>query len=170
MAEDAKRYDAVTEEIRQAASVNPQLSAEKARMLAIGRCTNNSGRKVMVYGPKVISDIEYDNQAYVSRTSWTSPLLWDCDGFFLPQGVTCKAPLQGGGTRILHGPGALKYRDLRHVVITRGSDTDLLVDIEPDNFLGSDDVNWFIPDGRTVTPAWDQARVDQGWPNDAPPS
>lgn len=144
---------------------DPQLYKDRIlNDLLYARIDNRSGRKILIYGPKVNLAVAFDNQAYIAPSGWQSPAFWDFDGFFLPAGSICKIKREDGSIRTINGPGALKYKPTNPIIgavtVITTSNGELEVDVEPNDYLGSDDVNWFIPDGRKLEQRWTQADVN----------
>jgi len=74
---------------------------------------NDSDEPIFVYGPRHKSDVaKIPTSLFVLPAKTRSPRFWDCKGVLLPMGQNALVQKQ-----VVHGPVALKYRDLRRVRI-----------------------------------------------------
>jgi hypothetical protein len=78
-----------------------------------GELTNATGETLLVYGPKAPGEV-WDNSLYCLPTGYTTPLNWDCDGFYLPNDRIANQLVMSN----VAGPAAVKYYDFRSPVIT----------------------------------------------------
>lgn len=83
--------------------------------LSAGRCTNQSGENIAVYGPKHPSDTSrFDNSLYILPSGYSTPDGWDCDGFYVPNDRVANQALSK-----IQGPLAIKYVGLVSFTVTK---------------------------------------------------
>jgi hypothetical protein len=74
---------------------------------------NDSEEPLLVFGPHHESEIQlFPTSLYVLPAALRTPRFWDCKGVLIPLGRVAKVK-----DRVIEGPVALKYRDLRRVRI-----------------------------------------------------
>lgn len=104
-----------------------------------GRCINETGEILLVYGPKHPRDQSiFDNSPYVLPPGSTTPDHWDCDGFFVPADRMFK-----GWWRNQAGPIAVKFWDFRRFTVCR--DTEIYVCPWHNGVFEPSQINWAIP-------------------------
>jgi hypothetical protein len=122
-----------------------------------GQCRNETGDTIAVYGPKLEkSKSEYDNALYFLGSGESTAMGWDCQGILIPNGTK----LAG-----LNTDGAVAIKNLKGTqLIARmnpGKDG-FELNINPDKFFKSGDINWYIPNVSSKTIAARVTDVPQG--------
>lgn len=78
------------------------------------RVHNGCERPIFVYGPRHPSEqTMLPTSLFVLPAGSFTPKRWDCKGVLIPKNRSVAQ-----GANIIHGPVALKYRDLRRVIVT----------------------------------------------------
>jgi len=78
------------------------------------RVDNYTEEPLFVYGPRHPSEATtIPTSLFVLHSRQSTPGCWDCKGILIPSDRVAS-----NGTSVIHGPVALKYRDMRRVVIT----------------------------------------------------
>jgi hypothetical protein len=78
------------------------------------RVHNGSDRPIFVYGPRHPSEqTTLPTSLFILSAHSSTPKRWDCKGILIPSDRTvAQVPT------IVHGPVALKYRDMRRIKVT----------------------------------------------------
>lgn len=101
---------------------------------------NDSEEPIFVYGPRHKSDtVKIPTSLFLLPAKTRSPRFWDCKGVLVPMGQNALVKNQ-----VVHGPTALKYRDLRqiHVQIKDG----VYCCPRPNGILTHDQIEFPVPD------------------------
>jgi hypothetical protein len=110
-----------------------------------GELTNATGETLLIYGPKVPGEA-WDNSLYCLPTGFTTPVNWDCDGFYVPNDRVAGQLVMSN----IAGPAAVKYFDFRSPVITMT--TPAVYDCGGNNgVFKSGMIHWFIPNVPQIT-------------------
>ena len=100
---------------------------------------NDSEEPIFVYGPRHESDkSKIPTSLFILPAKTRSPRFWDCKGVLVPMGQYALVLNQ-----VVHGPVALKYRDLRRIRIQM---KDGVYDCpRPNGLLTSDQIEFPAP-------------------------
>jgi hypothetical protein len=122
------------------------------------QCRNETGKTLAVYGPnRKKSASSYDNTIYFLADSQATEAKWNCEGIYLPSGVTVTGLTPDGQAKELTSAVALKMVDGTQLIAKTNPDTGAIqLSAVPANIFKAGDVNWFIPD---VSPEFIAARV-----------
>lgn len=129
-----------------------------------GQCRNETGRTIAVYGPKPDFDdddfnYQYDNGLYFLASGQTTKEKWDCNGVYLPQGVTTVVGNPEGQVQELTEPIAVKIVDGTQLIVTANPDNDAIeFSVPAAKVYKAGEANWFIPNVS-------QALIDTRVPN-----
>lgn len=93
--------------------LNKQNDLVETESFINGSCSNESRMHIPIYGPNYKGD-NFHNSIYMLESGKKTKSDFDCDGIFIPQGF--KAQLTGG--RIIEGPIAIKFDNLKRVRVT----------------------------------------------------
>jgi hypothetical protein len=132
--------------------------------VALGQCTNNTGKLLAVYGRDPDDDDDdyksaYDNELYFLADGQTTDSEWDCDGFYIPNDVKAVALNPSGKAQELTGGSAVKILDGTQLVVKTNADTGNLEFNAPlSKVFQAGEVNWYIPKVA-------QATIDTRVPN-----
>jgi hypothetical protein len=78
------------------------------------RVTNSADETIFVYGPRHHSETTtIPTSLFVLHPRQLTPTRWDCKGILIPSDRVAQ-----NGAEVIHGPVALKYRDMRRVIVT----------------------------------------------------
>ena len=127
-----------------------------------GQCRNETGKTLAVYGPAPDFDDDdynysYDNALYFLADGQTTKKKWDCQGVYLPSGVTAAGINPEGQSQEIAEPLAVKVVDGTQLVIKTNPQTAAIeFSIPPTQVLKANEANWFIPN---VSQAVIEARV-----------
>ena len=122
------------------------------------QCRNETGKTLAVYGPnRKKSASSYDNTIYFLADGQATEVEWNCEGIYLPSGVTVTGLTPDGQAQELTSAVALKIANGTQLIAKTNPDTKAIeLSAVPANIFKSGDVNWFIPN---VSPEFIAARV-----------
>lgn len=122
------------------------------------QCRNETGKTLAVYGPNgKKSPSSYDNTIYFLADGQATEAKWNCEGIYLPSGVTVTGLTPDGKGQELTSAVALKIVNGTQLIAKTNQDTGAIeLSAVPANIFKSGDVNWFIPN---VSPEFIAARV-----------
>lgn len=122
------------------------------------QCRNETGKTLAVYGPNhKKSPSYYDNSIYFLADGQATEAKWNCEGIYLPSGVTVTGLTPDGQAQELTSAVALKIVNGTQLIAKTNPVTKAIeLSAVPANIFKPGDVNWFIPN---VSPEFIAARV-----------
>ncbi|MFY7804525.1 MAG: hypothetical protein ACOVQ7_13970 [Limnoraphis robusta] len=114
-----------------------------------GQCTNKTGQTLAVYGSQQKEDdedYEVPSRLYFLADGQTTKKKWDCDGFYLPSGLTANNVNPLAETPTLEGPVAIKIVDGTELILSSNSETkEIEFDAPSAQVFQTNESDWFIP-------------------------
>ncbi len=114
-----------------------------------GQCTNKTGQTLAVYGSQQKDDdddYEVPSRLYFLADGQTTKKKWDCDGFYLPSGLTANNVNPLAETLTLEGPVAIKIIDGTELILSSNSETKKIeFDAPSAKVFQTHESDWFIP-------------------------
>ncbi len=105
-----------------------------------GTCINNTPYRVLFYGPRLPNDTT-DNSLFYFEGGQTSPVGWDCDGFYIP----VNRSLLIGTAEVHSGVGAGKILDVSTATLNLRTSNQFYVDAAFIIWRAPGTVNWPFP-------------------------
>lgn len=128
--------------------------------IAWGKCVNETGKTLGVYGPiPNFDDDDDDDEDYYSYTNGLYFLAngqstkdkWDCEGVYLPNDARTTVFNADGTSKETNGPIAIKIADGSQLVVTTNPNTGAIeFNVPPTKVVKAGDEEWFIPNVAQV--------------------
>lgn len=122
--------------------------------IAWGKCINQTGKTLGVYGPTPDFDDDdddddddsYANALYFLANGQATKDKWDCDGVYLPNDARTTVFNADGNSEEASGPIAIKIADGSQLVVTTNPITGAVeFNVPPTKVVKAGEGKWFIP-------------------------
>lgn len=130
-----------------------------------GKCINETGKTLAVYGPTPDfdddddDDYSYSNALYFLANGESTKDKWDCEGVYLPNDARTTVFNADGTREAANGPIAIKIADGSQLVVKTNPNTGAVeFNVPPTKVIKAGEEKWFIPNVA-------QAAIDNRVPN-----
>lgn len=130
-----------------------------------GKCINETGETLAVYGPipdfddDDDDDYSYSNALYFLANGQSTKDKWDCEGVYLPNDAKTTVFNADGTREAANGPIAIKIADGSQLVVKTNPNTGAVeFNVPPTKVIKAGEEKWFIPNVA-------QAAIDNRVPN-----